>query len=170
MKTMNWSRGFFRLWALFSTIVVIAAAAFNYSWIAQEFRDAHSTYAWTVEKDAKSFIVMLPVDCKSARGKDGVDYKSEQDGPWIQYRKDPALLLCWYEESKFRPLYPEYNDLKTSELSKSLYAKAQQPLKEFYPWTSLGMVVGWVVGICGGVLLIGLAIRWVLLGFRRSQA
>jgi len=57
----------------------------------------------------------VPVLCKEARGKDGEDY--DASGPWNDYR---AEKLCWYEEPKFRRLYPEYKDLTEDDHCQSV--------------------------------------------------
>lgn len=160
---VNWKLGFLRAWVIFSVAVASVVIAGSYSRIAEEFRLASDS-----EEYAKSSILLLPLDCRQARGKDDEDYKKEQDGPWIGYRSDPQLRLCWYKEPKLRTLYPEYKDVEAKQLSKSLYTKAGRPTREFHPWREVGELLAIIVGICGGVFLIGASIYWVLAGFAKG--
>jgi hypothetical protein len=56
---------------------------------------------------------------------------------------------CWYTMSKFRPLYPEYNNLSDYELIRMLYGIRVRP------WATLGIWASIAVGIPLAALIIG---------------
>ena len=113
---MNIRRGLFRLWITFAALFALVTATLSYTEIRNEF-------FW--RKPPADWKALLPVACDQARGAANTDYSTSQN-------------LCWYEQDKFRALYPEYADLTEPELSKRLYAKAGQPLREMRPWTRVG--------------------------------
>jgi hypothetical protein len=161
---VNWGLGFFRAWVIFSIVITALLVAESYSRIADEFRRERAAN----EDWGNIAVLMLPADCRQARGKDGEDYKREEDGPWLQYRSNPEMRLCWYEEPKFRSLYPEYKDMETKELSRKLYAAAGRAVRDARPWREVGELAALIAGICGGVFLIGASVGWVLSGFTRT--
>jgi hypothetical protein len=74
-------------------------------------------------------MTLVPADCNKSLGIAGVDY-SVSGG------------LCWYELPKFRKLYPEYDDLTDTQLTKRLHAKAGRALQDMRPWTLIGHRAG----------------------------
>ena len=153
---MNWRRGFFRLWVLGSALFVIAMAISNYAEIKHQFDlwNANETISWDV-----------PVLCSDARGVEGKDFLL--NAPWSEEGKGS----CWYTLSKFRPLYPEYNDLSDEDLTLKLYKKRgisiQQPTN---PWMTLLTDIGIAFGIPLIVLILGTTMAWVLSGFKATAA
>src|SRR5215831_20312990 len=102
---MNWRRGLFRLWIVGTALFVIAVAFVSYSEIKLQF-DETALARWVEANSA----LLVPQLCGDARGVAGVDYSTENDKP-------NPFDKCWYEVSKFRPLFPEYNNLSDKELS-----------------------------------------------------
>jgi hypothetical protein len=97
---MNFRRGFFRLWLVFSILFVIGTAAVFYRDVRSEFEKAAVI---------ANSILMVPVACNDARGKAGIDY---------EVFDDPS------KTTKLRALFPEYKDLTDDQLSDRLYQKA----------------------------------------------
>ena len=116
---LSWRRGFFRFWVIGSALFVIAVAALSYSEIKAQFDAIAFKKVW--EQDA----LVVPIQCGNARGIAGTDFTTKQGlrpGPWDLYAKPNPSDYCWYEMSKFRPLYPEFNNLSDKELSSKRYA------------------------------------------------
>ena len=102
-----------------------------------------------------SDVTRLRSGRRSRRGAMSTDYSTSQN-------------LCWYQQAKFRALYPEYSDLSDPELSKRLYAKAGQPLKETRPWTFVAQCAEVAVGVPLVVLVLGWSMVWAFPGFGRA--
>lgn len=67
-------------------------------------------------------LAELPVPCPDARGIANTDFTAKMAvEPWNRYR-DPSHA-CWYEESRFRTLWPEYADLTHLQISGKLYER-----------------------------------------------
>jgi hypothetical protein len=114
--------------------------------------------------------LMLPVRCTQrdgtpARGTAGFDFvRSLEEGkPWSQD-------TCWYELSKFRALYPEYNDLSDSDLAAKMYAAiGRTVIKPSDGREAILQAVSIALLPPLGLLLFGAALGWVLAGFSRSH-
>jgi len=120
---MNWRRGLFRLWIVGSVLFVIAFAVISYSEIKAEFS------AVAPPPPPQGSEILVPQLCEEARGVAGTDYttqKGQNPGPWDKYAKPEPYDDCWYTMSKFRPLYPEYNNLSDYELIRMLYGIPSQ--------------------------------------------
>lgn len=155
---MNWSRGLFRLWVLSCVIVAAIVGGASYEYVANEFQQA----ALVKRIDAETTL-LLPVDCKLARGKEGEDYERHPYQPG-------SAEWCWYEEPKLRKSFPEYKDMETRELSANFYGKAGIATgshREFRPWYEVGKIVGLVLLICASAFAAGASILWALAGFKR---
>jgi hypothetical protein len=156
---MNWRRGLFRLWIVGSALFVIAVAVFSYSDIEAQFNAAPPP-------PPQGFEIVVPQLCKDARGDAGTDYttqKGQNPGPWDKYAKPNPYDDCWYTMSKFRPLYPEYNNLSDYELSQMLYGIRVRP------WATLGMWASIAVGIPLAVLVVGASLVWAFSGFAAKR-
>ena len=139
---MNWRRGLFRLWIVGSVLFVIAVAVISYSEIKEQFDD------WEVA---------VPMLCANARGAAGEDY-AEISGN------------CLYGMSKFRPLYPEYNDLSDNELARKLYtARGMEFHDRPNRWTTLGTWAAIAFGIPLVVLVLGSSLVWAFSGFAATR-
>src|SRR4051812_4539964 len=103
---MNFRRGFFRLWLVVSALFILAVGFFAYEKVSGEF--AKASQDWS-----SAGILLLPVDCREARGNSGTDY-TPPDSPWNSYT---AVARCWYKVGDFRRLYPEYKDLSDDAVS-----------------------------------------------------
>ena len=118
---MNFGVGFFRIWIVASVLFATGVAVLSYDKIASEFERAGQDWS-------KAGILLVPVDCRDARGKVNVDY-TPPEGPWNAYTGSPQ---CWYRADVLRRLYPEYKDLPDDDLSDRLYKKGwhcHQPRK-----------------------------------------
>jgi hypothetical protein len=156
---MNWKRGLFRLWLLFSALFVIATAVVFYPDVKSEFEKARleaqaQAQQWPGELE-------VPVPCGDARGKGGEDYKVLPE--WT------GMKGCWYRVSKFRVLYPEYKDLSDKQLEDRLYEKAGMPRTHPSPWTLLLKTLGIAIGVPLMILVIGAALLWSFAGFAVEQ-
>ena len=100
---MNLRRGFFRIWVVVSIAFAGAVGVLGYEKVAGEFERAGP---WPG-------ILMVPVDCRDARGNADKDYTTGLDGSW-----------CWYQVDVLRKLYPEYKDLSDEAVGDRLYKKA----------------------------------------------
>jgi hypothetical protein len=143
---MNWRRGLFRLWIVGSVLFMIAVAFNSYTEIREQFD------AVAPPPLPQAFEIVVPQLCKDARGDVGTDYttrKGQNPGPWDKYAKPDPYDDCWYTMSKFRPLYPEYNNLSDYELIRMLYGIRVRP------WATLGMWASIAVGIPLVVLVLG---------------
>ncbi len=164
---MNFRRGFFRLWVLASILWVVGVAVNSYAEVASEFKRAS---LWQASQDVKwdeVSLILLPVHCKQARGKSGVDYTG-REGPWSDYSHEGQ---CMYKMADFRRLYPEYKDLTDNDLVDRLYREANRPLSgKPEPWWFLLQAVAMALIVPLVVLLFGWAIAWALSGFRRKEA
>lgn len=159
---MNFRRGFLRLWAVGSVLFVVAVGLFSYGQVASEFERSG--------QDWSKFPALIPVDCRDARGKSGIDY----EGNFFDRFGQPARgsdPKCWYKIDALRRLYPEYNDLSDDVLTTKLYQKAAISIKEpAAPWKTLGMVILIAIGVPVLVLLLGAAVAWVFSGFTTPRA
>jgi len=157
---MNWARGLLRLWLLGSGLFLVGQVIEWWPIVRDEFTKAAQM------KEFDEFLLIVPIDCRQARGKFMDDYQGSENGPWLDYGD---IKLCWYEEPKFRKLYPEYASLTRRELGDKLYAEAGQPTKTPHPWTRLGEAIVYSFGPPLGLLLMGFALLWVGRGFRRRS-
>jgi len=137
---VNIRRGLFRLWVVASLLFLIWLGWLSYDEIRSEFKYAS---------------LGLPADCGKARGSSGKDY--EEDGG-----------LCWYDQSKFRKLFPEYKDLSDEDLSDKLYAGTGLPHRPARPWAKLLGTLGFATGVPLAALALGWSLIWALSGFCRS--
>jgi len=156
---MNWRRGLFRLWIVGSVLFVTAVAVISYSEIKAQFDG--------VPSPPQGFEIVVPQLCKDARGDAGSDYttqKGQNPGPWDKYAKPDPYDDCWYTMSKFRPLYPEYNNLSDYELIRMLYGIRVRP------WATLGMWASIAVGIPLAVLIVGASLVWAFSGFAAKRS
>jgi hypothetical protein len=103
---------------------MIAVAFVSYSEIKAQF-DATALTRWLEANDA----LLVPQLCGEARGVAGTDYSTENSIPLRENGKPNYFATCWYAISKFRPLYPEYNNLSDEELSRKLYADHGVPTR-----------------------------------------
>ena len=147
------ARGLFRLWIVGTALFVIAVAAVSYSDIKKQFRDS-----------ALQHYVMVPVRCGQARGVAGIDYERN---PGFEPNEVDS---CWYGMSKLRPLYPEYNDLSDTELSRRLYAQHDMPFRDLPdPWETLATRASIALGIPLVVLILGASLVWAFSGFSAKR-
>jgi hypothetical protein len=152
---MNFRRGLFRIWVILSVLFAMSVAVVSYKEVRSEFEKASLDFS-------QVSILMLPVDCREARGKSGVDY-DPPDRPWNAYTATPN---CWYKLLDFRRLYPEYRDLSEPALSDKLYGKAGIVLTPARPWRALGIALAIALAVPLFVLIIGVALGWAFSGFR----
>jgi hypothetical protein len=167
---MNWRRGLFRLWIVGTTLFVLAIAFISYGDIKQQFKDI--ALQARIDRDKAEFIV--PQLCGDARGVAGTDYatefRKEGPGPWDAYAKPNPFDNCWYDMSKFRPLYPEYKDVSDEELSRKLLTEHGIPIRDPpNPWLTLGSWVSIALGIPLVVLILGASLSWAFAGFSAKQ-
>jgi hypothetical protein len=147
---MNWRRGLFRLWLVFSALFVIAITVVFFPSIRNEFEPTSFRPQWPGH-------LLLPANCTQARGKIGVDY--EQFGQF-----------CWYKMEQFREQFPEYNNLSDDDLSDRLYSKAGLSIREATaPWPLVSKVIAIAVGVPLIILVIGAALFWAFVGFTLKQ-
>jgi hypothetical protein len=157
---MNWRRGLFRLWIVGSVLFVIAFAVISYSEIKAQFS------AVAPPPPPQGSEILVPQLCEEARGVAGTDYttqKGQNPGPWDKYAKPEPYDDCWYTMSKFRPLYPEFNNLSDYELIRMLYGIRVRP------WATLGIWASIAVGIPLAVLIIGASLVWAFSGFAAKR-
>ena len=163
---MDWSRGLFRLWLVTSLAWVALVTAISWSDLADEFSRSKDEAAYNAIATP-----LVPIDCKVAKGVQGTDYKKEDEGPWLEYQRDPTLRRCWYELPKFRQIFPEYADLNDDDLAHRLYAAVDKELKPTpHPWRHLANVAALALGVPILLLVIGLVLRWVGQGFQSTRA
>jgi hypothetical protein len=154
---MNWRRGLFRLWIVGAALFVIAVGAISYSDIKAQF------VAVVPSPPPQRYEILVPQLCKDARGDAGTDYttrKGQNPGPWDT---DP-YQDCWYTMSKFRPLYPEYNNLSDAELIRMLYGIRVRP------WATLGLWASIAVGVPLALLILGASLVWAFSGFAATRS
>jgi hypothetical protein len=156
---MNFRQGFFRIWVVGSVLFIGVVGVISYDKVSNEFNRAAMDFS-------SQGILLLPVDCKEARGTAKVDY-SPPEGPWTAYT--PRANQCWYQIGALRRLYPEYKDLSEDAISDRLYKKAGIELDPARPWAMLGWAVLIALGIPASVLLLGAALGWALSGFFTSK-
>ena len=173
---MNWRRGLFRLWIVGAALFVIAVAAISYSEIKNSYSEIKKQFEETslqpyIESNSE---LLVPVPCDDVRGVAGTDYSTKQardPGPWDVYSKPNPFDKCWYTMSKFRPLFPEYNDLPDRELSRKLYADVGVPTRELpNPWVTLGTWASIAFGIPLVVLVLGASLAWAFSGFAATRS
>ena len=147
---MNARRGLFRLWIVSSVLFAVGVCTASYPEVRAEFA-ARST-----DRDAELGPLVLPADCRQARGIPSVDYSLEEG-------------FCWYNQDTFRRLYPEYNDLTDGGLSERMYKKAGYPITKPRPWFKLFEVAAVAIGVPLAALALGFAGGWIVSGFRASR-
>jgi hypothetical protein len=166
---MNWRRGLFRLWIVGTVLFLLAIAAISYSEIRKQFQE--TSLQQYLEANSE---LLLPVLCGKVRGVAGTDYTTKQGqnpGPWDIYSKPNPFDNCWYTMSKFRALFPEYNDLSDKELSRKLYADHGVPTRDLpNPWVTLGTWASIAFGIPLVVLMLGASLVWAFSGFSAKQS
>jgi hypothetical protein len=152
---MNWRRGLFRLWLVFSVLFAIGAVSFNY--IKGEFDQL------SFKEAMKNDILMVPVDCSLARGAEKTDY--------IKDINPSARNACWYQSPKFRRLYPEYADLTDDKLiGAKPYSKILGPASQKWdpsPIRAILVVAGIAIGVPRSASIgydIGLGLCWIFQG------
>ena len=149
METMNWRRGLFRLWIVGSALFVLAVAFVSYGDIKKEFDAA------ALMDEIKDYEQLVPVLCADARG--AADFIGVNDN-------------CWYAMSKFRRLYPEYNDLSDNELTRKLYTARGVEFHDLpKPWVTLGTWAGIAFSIPLVVLVLGASLVWAFSGFAATR-
>jgi hypothetical protein len=148
------SRRFFRLWIVGTALFVVSIAFLSYRDIKEQFDDL------TILGEFKKDENVVPVLCGEARGVAGEDYTNNQE-------------VCWYAISKFRPLYPEHNDLSDEELARKLYAArgvdVHFPLPP-KPWTAVGLWASIAIGIPLLVLILGASLVWAFSRFAATRS
>jgi hypothetical protein len=73
--------------------------------------------------------------------------------------------------SKFRPLYPEYNDLSDNALKLKLYRAQGVPTTNIpNPWATLGVWAGIAFAIPLVVLILGASLVWAFSGFAAKRS
>jgi hypothetical protein len=166
---LNWRLGFFRLWLISSALFVVAVAYFSYHRIKGEF-DEIALMKWVDEQHAELIVPQL---CGKARGIAGTDFSTkdgQSPGPWDLYAKPNPFDNCWYAISKFRPLYPEFDNLSDNDLSSKLYAASGMPLRDPpRPWMTIMQALAIAFGVPLIALVFGLALGWALAGFAAKQ-
>ena len=157
---MNFRQGFFRIWVVGSVLFVGVVSILGYQKVAAEFER-------TGRPDLSSFgTLVVPVNCREARGKAKVDYDGPE-GPWNIYT---AESQCWYKIGDLRRLYPEYKDLSDVVISNKLYKKANIAIEEpAAPWKTLGIMLLIALGVPVLALLFGAALAWALSGFAATR-
>ena len=140
---MNFRRGFFRLWLLFSILFVIGTTAVFFRDVMSEFEKAALV---------ANSILMVPVACSDARGKAGTDYEVFDD--------PSKTSKCWYQVPKLRALFPEFKDLTDDQLSDRLYQKAGIQITPVSPWSLIMRAVSIAIGVPLLVLAVGSALGW----------
>jgi hypothetical protein len=146
---MNFKQGFFRIWVVGSVVFAGAVGVSGYEKVAAEFERAGQHFPG---------ILMVPVNCRDARGTAKEDYTTGLDGPW-----------CWYQIDALRRLYPEYNDLSDDSVGDRLYKKASIATNPAAPWKVLGNMLLIAIGVPLLVLLLGAALAWALSGFTAAR-
>lgn len=156
---MNLRRGLFRIWLLFSVLFVLSVGWSSVEVIQKEIRPKVTL--------PRGYELMLPAECSTARGRETTDY--------TRLKSDE---FCWYELSRFRALYPEYIDLQDDQVLEMMYNRAREidpkrPKFELkdppFPWNTLFVSIGWMLGIPLIILVLGRALIWVVDGFRREK-
>ena len=159
---MNVRRGLFRLWLVASLLWVAAITAIGWGEVSKD-RWITGDPFWE-----SSALAALPVRCEDARGVANVDYKSDPAvEPWNRYLSPSNA--CWYDEARFRVLWPEYADMKHFDLSRQLYKSlgwSQTFEGDRYERTKRVAIVALAPPLA--VLLVGSLIFWAFAGFRRS--
>jgi hypothetical protein len=150
---MNIRRGLFRFWLVFTALFVAGSVAFNLAWLSEEFRLAR------LNDQMSSDILLIPGDCRLARGREGADYTARAGD-----------ATCWYELPKFRILYPEYTELSDDELAERAYRKAGIPTTPIHPWFSALRVAGVAVGVPTVLFVLGSALLWAIAGFHSERS
>jgi hypothetical protein len=149
--TVNFRQGFLRLWVVGSVLFVVAVGLVSYKQVMSEFERSSQWQDW-------SKFRVIPVDCRNARGKSGIDY----DGNFFDRFDEPTRGTdpkCWYKIDALRRLYPEYNDLSEDVLINKLRQKAGVPTTEpEAPWKTLRIVILVAVGVPVLFLLLGEAL------------
>lgn len=140
--TVNYRRGFIRLWVLISVLWTAGVCLLYSSQIDKEIEQ------WRFQSRFQSSL-MLPVRCSDARGHRGVELEAG---------------ICFFNQTEFRLLYPEYDDLTLDDLTQKLYASVGKPrTSSFYNLireVSLFVIIPPII-----LLLTGTAFAWVGSGF-----
>jgi hypothetical protein len=153
-----------------TALFVLTISVISYGELKTQFEEA----ALQANSDARDEL-LVPQLCGNARGLAGKDYTTElgsSPGPGDTNPKPNPFENCWYAISKFRALYPEFQDLNLSDkdLSKKLYADHGVPLREApNPWVTLGTWASFAFGIPLLVLLLGASLAWAFAGFSTKR-
>jgi hypothetical protein len=152
---MNWRRGLYRLWLVFSVLFAIGTFAVSFNYIKGEFDDLSF-------KEATKNVVTVLVDCSLARGAEKTDYIKNLD-PY-------PPNACWYDLPKFRRLYPEYADLTDGQLiGTKLHPKVGITSQKWdpSPIRAILLAAGIAIGVPRSASIgyhIGLGLCWIFQG------
>ena len=157
LATMNWKRGLLRLWAVVSVVFICVVSLFEYRSVITEFEKV--SIANAMKENFGEGVI--PFDCgKNLRGVRSTDYVSTMRG-------------CWFGISKFRTLYPEYNDISDIELKARAYLKVPSLQGDYSPPNPrLTLFRAAIIAFIPPLLLLALGYigLWVGRGFKRRDA
>lgn len=153
---MNWSTGLFRLWLVGTTIWAGFILFFTVPEITNAFRRAYVP---------EGYAILVPIDCKLAKGAEGKDYKLEEQGPWIRYRANPNQKFCIVTEEQAREAMPELRDYSRADLAETLTAAQGNFTPYPRPWQLLLSSSGLLVLPPLVIFSLGAALLWALRGF-----
>jgi hypothetical protein len=160
---LNIKRGLFRVWLVMTIVWIALVMVLSWDQIA---RDKAWIGVGPWENDRLSY---LPVRCEDARGAATTDYeRREPQEPWNQYRD--IKQACFYDQERYRQLWPEYADLDHKALEESLYERLgweTQIVEDPLSRTKTAATVAFGPPML--ILVFGTAILWAFAGFRRPE-
>lgn len=164
---VNFRRGLFRLWLVFSVIFAVSVFIFSFNDIYSEFKNE-----WQSMHPPADFVLLIPITSAEARG-EKKDYDCQAADSSVDNINamfgDKTPTICWYPLPKFRKLYPEYNNLSDEDLDKAMYQKVGSPLKDFKPWTIFFSKIAIALGIPLLIFAFGKSLIWIIQGFLNNK-
>jgi len=143
-KNISWSRGFFRVWIVYGFIVAIITGVYIYN---EKPYMPRKTATYSEKFDAFPYFVR------------NEDFDKIVKSGKISTYKIGTHTLGFYKTT------PE----KTKELKIAEYRKTYQDLYDSLLWKKRMEAFKWGLGFLVGPLIIGLCIKWILIGFRRKE-
>ncbi len=157
---MNARHWLFRLWLLITFLWIVVLGVISWPMAIKD-------YGWADSSQLGQYrSAELPVRCEEARGTVHLDYwVREAAEPWNRDDYETPSHACWYNEQRFRALWPEYKNMPLADLSAELYRSlewSQQFNGDPYLHTKLAALVAFVPSLA--LFAVGRLFAWAFVG------
>jgi len=148
----------FGLWVTFSLIFDILVVLNYWKPISGEFEKISGISYMETYGTAR-----IPVLCGQTRGEANLDFVLGNPG------RPDLYGTCWYELSKFRKVFPEYDKISDLELAKTVNSKPGYPLPPARPIQLIAEFLVFAGGMPMIALLMGTLMNEIAAGILRTR-